>query len=963
MHYRTGFRWDLLRPALLVLIFGILALPAWPQESGQIVIGSQASTMEVYAAKELQRCAYQLSGQWLGIVRDEPSTRAGFFVLGQRHTHPLLGKLAAAGYHLARAGDPGPEGYVLKKLVYGSQPAIAIAGGDELGCLYGVYGLLAEHYQVGFFLTGDVFPDKKAPLAWVEVDERKTPTMPIRGLLPWSNFPQSSTSYSWEDWRFLIDQMARMRLNFLNLHNYSGERGYNEVFAPFTVNGFTARPALATARTGHVWHGPSWEPRQYRFQAGDLFDDYDFGSDAALHNETLTSEAVGRKGVCLFQRIIAYAHTRGIRVGLGLDIDLIPAGYQLKANDPGIIRARVEQLATDYPDLDFLICFQSEEANKDGPFQQTWRAIFMEFYAQMKQRAPSTRLAVSGWGLSPQFVAAVPRDVICAPIAKYSDQFESGAAYGSREYWGCPWLERDQVSSQYYYPYNVHLSRTVAAYRDRAPNMKGFYGLTWRLGDAIEPKLSYLSKAPWDTEGRWSSAQAVYREYAALSYGAAAAAELGDIINENEPFASDFAECQGTAAFVPQKPRGGFLFRSGPEAERSKCARQLRVVDQWLARTDTPSHRAHLELLRARLVGVQDHLVLNNQFERYQWADLPGAMEPWARSFMRRVSDISSLGNIVSVQNRFVQIRYLVKENTLRQQPAVRAPSRVEARGTREGALITWTHEEPKPSGFNVFRNGLKLNPAPLPGTARSYVDRVGGTFRYSVSALETDHRESPLSVPCSCDAGNADKSPPQVVVISPPTSIRAGQPASIKARVIDGRAYDCISATLHYRAPGAAEWKKLPMERRVKAVFGVRIPAGEIADTGVEYFVQCSDGSNLGRFPVSAPALALFVTSDSPAAAPPPKTAGKVRVTGQMISWSAAGNHAYCLYRSKDPQFQPGPATFLTCVAGDTACFRDAAEDYDGLKLSGNRYYRITAQDKAGYESAPTDAVCVVYP
>ena len=89
--------------------------------------------------------------------------------------------------------------------------------------------------------------------------------------------------------------------------------------------------------------------------------------------------------------------------------------------------------------------------------------------------------------MTAESVARLPKDVICAPISYYSAAFEPGNIYGEREYWGCPWLERDWSSSQYYYPYNVDLSETIHAYEKASENMKGFYALTWRLTDAVSP--------------------------------------------------------------------------------------------------------------------------------------------------------------------------------------------------------------------------------------------------------------------------------------------------------------------------------------------------------------------------------------------------------------------------------------------------------------------------------------------
>lgn len=153
----------------------------------------------------------------------------------------------------------------------------------------------------------------------------------------------------------------------------------------------------------------------------------------------------------------------------------------------------------------------------------------------MKRKSPSTRIAVSGWGLTAESVNSLPEDVICAPISYYSAAFEPGSVYGNREYWGCPWLERDFNSSEYYYPYNVDLSETIRAFGDASANMNGFYALTWRLADAISPKMWYISKAPWYNHEVLDSSEKVYRDFALANYGENAVDAITDIIDQNEP--------------------------------------------------------------------------------------------------------------------------------------------------------------------------------------------------------------------------------------------------------------------------------------------------------------------------------------------------------------------------------------------------------------------------------------------
>ena len=259
-------------------------------QGGHIIIGKNASSIEQYAARELQRYIYKITGTLLAVETVEPDGKplGSVFLLGRRESNPLIARLADGGQIQISTKEPGPQGYILKKLTGDGAATLVIAGSDEVGCLYGVYGLLEDYYGVGFYLGGDVLPEGKRPLVLPEVDEHKKPAVAIRGFLPWTNFPQSTTSYSWEDWKFIIDQMAKMRMNFLHIHNYNGEAGHNEMFHNVTHEGITPRVWMATARSGHAWGGrPGWDPNQYRFGAADLFDDYDFGADCARHNETL----------------------------------------------------------------------------------------------------------------------------------------------------------------------------------------------------------------------------------------------------------------------------------------------------------------------------------------------------------------------------------------------------------------------------------------------------------------------------------------------------------------------------------------------------------------------------------------------------------------------------------------------------------------------------------------------------
>lgn len=460
-------------------LIAVLVLPV----QAQILQISSGTSLENYAASELQRYYYQLSGKLLNIERAASANLKSDFILTTLD-NPLVDDWQKKGI-LKLKEKPGEQGYILQTVKNAGRRTLLIVGTDPCGLLYGVYGLLEDHLGVRFYMSGDILPEKRMRGHLPVISDVRTPQMRIRGFLPWTNFPQSATIYSWNDWRYVIDQAAKMRMNFIMIHNYNGFCGHNETFHNFEYNGYLSRGWMPTIKTGHGWLCPGWDINEYRFGASEIYDDYDFGADYGLHNETLTNSQIKEKGETVFRKVIDYAHQRGVKIGLGLDIDVILPEYQVSADERGVIAAQTAQLAKQYPYLDYLFCFQSE-GSKDSIFYAKWQRVFDGFYEDMKRLSPSTHIVVSGWGMTAESVARLPKDVICAPISYYSAAFEPGNIYGEREYWGCPWLERDWSSSQYYYPYNVDLSETIHAYEKASENMKGFYALTWRLTDAVK---------------------------------------------------------------------------------------------------------------------------------------------------------------------------------------------------------------------------------------------------------------------------------------------------------------------------------------------------------------------------------------------------------------------------------------------------------------------------------------------
>ena len=905
---------SMIKLSLIAISLASAAVPV--ADAAEIVVEPNAPAIEQYAARELQRYLYQVSGGNPAIVATS-SPESDTFVIGDQSSAVIRSA------HVDLKGL-GPQGYVLKK----SGKAIVIAGADPEGALYGVYGLLEDHYGVGFLMSGDVMPATRVPLRLVEVDEKKTPRQAIRGFTNHWCYMQGAGSWSLEDWKYHIDQMTRMRLNMLSIHNYIFE-GYRENWLNWgdcKQKNFNQNTAL-----GAYYHWPSWPLREYPGLSADLFDDYAFGSAASLHAAGLSNKEVWERCAATFQQIIAHAHKRGVKVALGTEF------HQLKPDEQ---KEMCESILAWYPDLDYLVYYR-HEGTRSPPFVPSINDFF-------RQRAPNMGHVLTGWGeLSEGDLRDVAGDVVAGPFTAYSDRFENGLRYGQRDYWAGPWLEEDNKGDMHYMPWSKDLAATIGSYNKRAANMTGLVALTWRLTDAIDPRLFYIAAAPWDLESKLTTSRAVYDEYARRCYGAENAEALADLLNQNEALAQDPADCRmdnNLGGIAPTLNAGQVI----------KADAQLAVIDACIERTPGRDRKERLNWLRNRILGTK----LHNQLA----GDPSVVSEAWSRTYLHRAMDMSTLGQLASNHQMIMQLHVVKTENDHRAAQSVKYPSHVNARQCAAGVKLEWHNEEPAAMGFNVYRNEMKINTAPLPATSGSFshvTADVSGIFR--VSVIAADDAESPLGTPVTVDT-----TAPRVVVISPPGSAMSGQAVDIEARVCSGFVPDEVSAELRYRSLGAPVWVALPMKRRCRAIFAARIPADAVATKGLEYQIVARVGGMKATYPVTAPEFSALITVEAGTPTAPPAVPQwlPVDADGKTLHWAPAnGNIRWQrIYRCKDANFTPGRDTFLTYVSKNTHAFTDGEPDFEDRPLTGTYYYRITALDRLGNESQATAAVKVQY-
>ena len=906
---------------IFILTFYVMKLFA-----GTVVISEKNTDIVKYASNELVRYIYSLTGDKYDIS-NQPNKNHINFILGKIDQNEIKQYISDMEY-------PINDGYILKKI---NEKDFIIASNTDIGILYGIYGLLEEYFKVGFYLDGDHIPSIGS-IKLPNISKTISPRERIRGFLPWTNFPQSATSWSFKDYTFIIDQMAKMRFNFLEIHNYNGFADHNEMFHNFSLDGKISRTWMPTSDTGHAWAGPQFSIKDYRFGASDIFDDYAFGADCALHNKSLSYEEISSKGISEFAKIIDYAHLRGVKIGLGIELDAIPSYYGASFDNEDVINARIDQIINDYPHLDYILFYRSEIAGHEAG--DKWEKVFYKFYERLKKEAPQIKMAVSGWGMDPINVEKLPEDVICAPIAPYSASFETGKVYGNREYWGCPWLERDFNSSVHYYPYNINLSDTIKSYSDSDSNMTGFMCLTWRNADAVDAKMSYIAKAPWYSKNKYSSSKDVYSEYAKIRYGLENAEDLIDIINENEAYASNASECEET----PE------LSGADRSIDKAKALEQMKIVKKYIDLSKNSQYKSNLERLYERLYGIYTFCLIDQNYNKADWSEMPYYFDEWTKSFIKRVTDISSLGNVISTQNRFVNLRYIPREKLLRE--INNSPYNLKIYRNSKSAKIYFEYDNNDISGFNVYVNEKKVNTTPFKNKEYTIYLKSNAIATIQVATVSKNGVECGKSIPLTSDFKKDIENSLQIVV-SPPTSVLEGENAEITVRYFaENIDSEYIKPLLYYKEINENKYKKISLNHRNGNVFSTSLPIKKIT----EYYIT----NNLNNQKYINTIIPYTIDELSQ------NNIDNVKIWAEKdnsITWIKSENaYWYKIYRSKKSDFDVDYANFLTYVPSNTLRFKDVDKDFNAMELSGKYYYKITVVDKFGRESSPSNKISIKY-
>ncbi len=218
---------------------------------GAIHLDAAADDFHRFVAREIQSYVELLTGARLPIVTEPGAAPAGGLILvGGPQANDAVRALAERG-----ALDPGgltaDGAYLLKSVEVDGRGCVVAAGRDDAGTMYAAYELL-ERLGVVFQLTGDIVPERTADLELPELDVTAAPARKFRGVHVWH-------AYSWhmgmDDYRRLIDQLAKLKMNILQFYWGMGAP-WVEVFHEGVRGELTTTPEsgyLAIGRDSRSW--------------------------------------------------------------------------------------------------------------------------------------------------------------------------------------------------------------------------------------------------------------------------------------------------------------------------------------------------------------------------------------------------------------------------------------------------------------------------------------------------------------------------------------------------------------------------------------------------------------------------------------------------------------------------------------------------------------------------------------
>ncbi len=504
---------------ILSPLLAFLSLGPATESQTVVVLPRQASSLEDLAAREVRRYLYHVTGSLPLLIPTDDAlpSESGYAVVVGRSDRGLVRALAEQAGLLPAFDSLISEEYMLRTVRMGTRTVTLVVGGDDVGTLYGAYRF-AEKLGVRFYLDGDVLPDRHAPLSRVDVDEVGRPKFTLRGIQPFHDFPEGPDWWSLDDYKAVLAQLPKLRMNFIGLHTYPEDIAEPTVWIGVSEDVDEkgrvrlAYPASYQNTLRGDWGYDPKKTSDFLFGAGALFDRDDYGTDVMRgltpkpYDPDACTRLFNRTGDML-GRAFAFAEELGIRTCVGTETPLtVPRRVRERypeATTEQFYEGIFRRLSLVSP-VDYYWLWTPEGWTWSGTTPEEVERTLADIRAALRaldKLGKPFAMATCGWVLGPQYardlfarelpadvgVSCINREVGMAPV-------EAGfARVSGRDKWAIPWLEDDPALTT---P-QLWVGRMLRDASDaHAYGCNGLMGIHWRTR-VIGPNVAALAGAAW----------------------------------------------------------------------------------------------------------------------------------------------------------------------------------------------------------------------------------------------------------------------------------------------------------------------------------------------------------------------------------------------------------------------------------------------------------------------------------
>jgi hypothetical protein len=493
-----------------------------------IVHPENAAPLERLAAKEVRRYLYVRTGRLVAVEPREDLTRLAKETILICQKDRFLAENSAAEELKQKVAGLGEQEYLLETFSQKGKRVLLVAGGDGPGTLYGAYRL-AEKLGVRFYLHGDVVPDGRISLELPVVDEKGRPLFRLRGIHPFHDFPEGPDWWNADDYKAVLAQLPKLRMNFFGLHTYPEGHPNAEptvwIGLPQDSDAdgsvrFSYPSSYQNTLRGNWGYEPT-KTGDYYFGAARLFESDGFGAEvmSGMIPEPKTledSNALSNRTGTMLKEAFTLARALGVKTCIGTEMPLtVPEQVKKRLRElgqdpssPGAVkelyRGIFTRIRNTHP-LDYYWLWTDENWTWSDASEAQVKAVVDDARAAIEAareiQAPFS-LATCGWVLGPPsdrtlFDRVLPKEAAVSCINREVGKAPVDPMFArirGRSKWAIPWLEDDPAltSPQLWVGRMRRDAADALAY-----GCDGLLGIHWRTR-ILSPNVSALAAAAWD---------------------------------------------------------------------------------------------------------------------------------------------------------------------------------------------------------------------------------------------------------------------------------------------------------------------------------------------------------------------------------------------------------------------------------------------------------------------------------